>query len=259
MYVRRYEVSRSIRLFDKANIYAMMYNDDITEVRLLLNSAKCYRRLSWLDKAIQYADLCILKAESIAQIGKLISANIIKINCYKDNKEYDIAIKLSEELINSISDKKNLMIGNICNNLGGLYLLNGDIENSLKNFDKSIEFRTRKDPERLSHTIIDKAQLYVAKKKYHQAVELLQVGCEMALKYNDYDYALRGYRELINVYEVIESFENIEEIYIKIINLVKERNLNELNKVYLELSEYYIDQGKLDKADEFMKLSIGHT
>ncbi|WP_163192380.1 tetratricopeptide repeat protein [Clostridium thermarum] len=246
----------SLEYFDKAVLYAEMYKDEITELKSLSNISKCYRRLSWLDRAIQYADLCMEKAERTNQVERYIYASIIKINCYEDKKEYDIAIKLCEQLICKIQHREEPIIGNIYNNLGGLYLLNGDFENSLKNFDKSIKFRAEKDRGTLSHTLIDKAQLYIPKKMYMQAIELLKSGCKMALQYNDYDYALRSYRELINVYEAIEAFDSIEELYIKITDLLKVKNFQELQKVYLELSKYYIKQGKLDKADEFMKLSL---
>jgi tetratricopeptide (TPR) repeat protein len=245
----------ALTYFDKANFYAYMYHDGVYDIKSLLNSAMCYRRLKWYDKAIEYADLCILKANSIAQKGMLISANIIKINCHEEKKEYDLAIKLSEELIKNVHDKENLIIGNIYNNLGGLYLLTGNLEKSLINFDKSIEFRANRDPERLSHTVIEKAQLYITKKMYKEALELLNLGCDMALKYNYYDNALRGYKEIIRIYETMKSFADIENVYIKVINIVEERNPQELKKVYLEMSKFYIMQGKLDKANELMKLA----
>ena len=245
----------ALQYFDKAIVHSVIYRDDLTEINSLLNSAKCYRRLSWLEMAIEYSDLCLDKLKGKNDTDRYISANIVKINCYEDKQEYDRAIDLCEELLFYLQDKESEIIGNIHNNLGGLYLLKGDMNRSLENFDKSIEFRKRKDPKTLSHVIIDKARVYISKKLYREAIEILQSGCEMALKYNDHVYAVRGYRYLIDMYCCIGNFQSAEEIYLKIFNLLKDRNSEELKKLYLEMADFYINQGKLEKADDCINLS----
>jgi tetratricopeptide (TPR) repeat protein len=245
----------ALQYFDEAIIYAMMYKDEVTEINSILNSAMCYRRLSWLDKAIEYADLCLIRSKDKIGLDKYINANLIKINCYEDKQVYGKAIKLSEQLIKDIQDKELLIIGNIYNNLGGLYLSIGEIEKSLESFDKSMEFRKLKDIETLSHTIIDKAKVYVYEKLYQQAVELLNLGCNMALKYNDYDYAIRGYKELIEIYISTSDFKKAEDLYLKTVNLLRDKDSQELKKTYLKLSKFYIKQGKLDEADKYLNLS----
>ena len=245
----------ALQYFDKAIVHAVMFKDSYTETNSLLNSAKCYRKLSWLEMAIEYSDLCLNKLKDSNDLVRYISANIVKINCYEDRQDYDRAINLSEELLFNIQDKESIMLGNIYNNLGGLYLLTGDTKKSLENFDKSIEFRKRKDLKNLSHSIIDKTRVYIREKLYMKAVELLQCGCEMALEYNDYFYAVRGYKYLIEVYINMKNFVGADDVYTKIIKILGNRDSEELKKHYLEMVEFYIKQGKLDKADEYMTLS----
>ncbi|WP_163192382.1 hypothetical protein [Clostridium thermarum] len=68
-------------------------------------------------------------------------------------------------------------------------------------------------------------------------------------------YALKGKQALLNLYEGTSNTNQIEELFISIIELLKDKNPQELKKTYLEIAEFYIKQGKLDKANKYMDLS----
>jgi tetratricopeptide (TPR) repeat protein len=253
------EYSEALCYFDKANVYALLYKDDACEIKSLLNSAMCYRRLYWYDKAIEYADLCVVKAKNTGNREKYVYSNMLKINCYADNKDFKSALRLSFEVIDYIEDKEGATAAHFYNNIGNYYVVLEEFDKSLQYFNKSEKVRRLKDIYRLPHTLIDKAYSYIKQSLYYEAEVLLQEGIKEALKNNDLDYALRGYYYLINVYEAQKLIQRIEAVYTDIIELLKKKNPQELKKTYLEISKFYIEQGKLDKADEFMKLSEGEV
>lgn len=241
--------------FDKANIYGVLFNDETAEINALFNCALTYRRMGWFDKCIEYADLCILKLKKETNSDKYLYAHTIKITCYDELGEYNKAFEANKKLIDEIQDKKGVVAAQLYNNMGTAYLEREQYELSLEYFNWSEKIRREKEPNRLSHTIIDKSQIFIKQHLYSRAEEELLIGIELALKFNDYDYVLRGYYYLLSVYEVLAHNDKIGEIYMRIMQQLKERNSKELGKLYLDIAKFYIGLGKLDKADEFMKLA----
>jgi tetratricopeptide (TPR) repeat protein len=242
--------------FDKANIYAVMFGDMDIEIKSLNNIAMTYRRLSWLDKAIEYADTTLMKLKNMADMSEfIIRAHMIKINCYIDKSDYPKALEISYQLIDVLGDDSVVEGAHIYNNIGNVCVELGKYNEGIKYFNKSEEIRKVNGVNKLSHTLIDKTFAYIKLNLYAEAEAFLKSGIELALRYNDYDYVLRGYEYLINIYEALKCNEKIEATYSKIIELLKDKKPEELKKIYIQISEYYIKQGKLDKADEFMKQS----
>jgi tetratricopeptide (TPR) repeat protein len=241
--------------FDKANIFAIMFYDSDIEIKSMFNMALIYRRMQWLDKAIEYANMCIEKTSYKSNPEKYIMFYSIKINCYGDMKEYDKAIEISKRLIAEIENDNDIVTAYLYNNIGNLYFLKGEPDESLDYFIRSEKIRKVKEPQKYGRTIIDKSRVYISRGLHFEAEEALKAGIGMALTYKDYDYVLKGYEYLINVYEVLKCNEEIELTYAKIINLQKDKNPQELKKTYLQIADFYIKQGKLEKAEEYMELS----
>lgn len=249
------DYKEALTYFDKANIYAVLYNDYDIEIKALFNSALSYKKLLWLDKAIEYTDMCIGKMSYDSDSSKYAMFHILKMNCYFDMKEHKKALEVCDKLVREMKEKYGSTAAHIYNNIANLYLESGEIEESTKYFSKSEQIRFEKEPEKLSHTIIDKSVVYIKKDLYDQAEATLERGIKLALSFNDFEYALRGYDYLTKVYKTLRNGKKVEESYLNIIKLLKDKKLGDLKKTYLEISKYYIENGKLDKADEFMKLA----
>ncbi|WP_163192381.1 tetratricopeptide repeat protein [Clostridium thermarum] len=250
----RYE--EALSYYDKANIYAIVNNDRDIEIKSLYNCALCYRRMEWFDRALEYVDKCIKKTNLKTEPEKYLRFHTLKINCCIDMREFDKAVSISNHLLTELKEKDGIIAAYIYNNMGNLYLEKGDVDESIKYFIKSEQIRRIKEPSKLCRTIIHKSSAYIAKKLYYKAEENIKVGIELAFTYNDYEYVTRGYNYLIQVYQALDQHQKIEETYEKIIELLKDKKPEELKKIYLKISEYYIKQGKLDKADEYIKLSL---
>ncbi|WP_139903335.1 tetratricopeptide repeat protein [Clostridium thermarum] len=242
--------------FDKANVYAIMFCDSDIEIKSLFNMALIYRKMQWFDKAIEYAEMCIEKTSYKSCPEKYIMFYSIKINCYGDMRKYDKAIEICRILIDEIKDHNDIVTAYLYNNIGNLYFLKGDLDESLNYFFRSEEIRKMKEPQKYGRTMIDKSIVYISKGFFIEAEEALLAGIELASTHNDYEYVLKGHEYLIIVYKALKCDARIEAIYSKNIEFLKEKKPEDLKKIYLQMSQYYISQGKLDKADEYIKLSL---
>lgn len=245
----------ALAYFDKSSIFAIMYGDEITDINSTFNSAMCYAKLTWIDKAIEYADLCIAKMINQTNTDKYIYAHIIKIGCYSEKKEFSMALETCERLVESMIDKEGIVAANIYNNMGTFSVELNNYEAGMIYYNKSEVIRREKDTYNLSHTLIDKSLIYLCKKLYTDAEKLLNEGIGLARKNNDHEYVLKGCYLLLNAYEGLGQPGKSEKLYEFIVELVKQKSPHELKKVYLEIAEFYINQGKLDKADEYIELS----
>ena len=249
------EYIEALVYFEKANSYASIYKDDNIEIKTLFNIALCYKKLSKFDKAIKYADICLGKIDDKQDPDKYIHANMIKFNNFGEMGDYDKALKVGEELLTWIDDKNGITAAFIYNNIANLYLDKGIVSKSMEYFNKAQEIRKSKEPDKLSHTIIDKSRAYIKQGMNEEAAMLLQLGIDMTMKYNDQGYLLRAYYYLIEVDYSLNDLSNVEQTYMKIVNVLDSKDNVELLKIYLEISKFYIRKGDFENAERYISLS----
>ncbi|WP_163215714.1 helix-turn-helix domain-containing protein [Clostridium thermarum] len=249
------EYIEALVYFERANNYASIYGEREMEIKALFNLALCYRRLSKFDNAINVADICISKIDDKLEPDKYVRANMIKFNNYSDKGEYDKALQIGEKLLSWLADDESITAAFVYNNIANIYLDKGDISKSMEYFGKSQEIRKNKEPNKLSHTIIDKSRAYIKQGLNEEASMLLQLGIDMTMKYSDQDYLLRAYYNLIDVYTNLGDTRGIEQTYMKVTNILQSKDRTELLRIYLEISKFYIKQGDLIKAERYISLS----
>jgi tetratricopeptide (TPR) repeat protein len=250
------EYIEALVYFEKANSYASIYNVEKIEKKAILNIAMCYVKLNRINSAIDYVDMFLLRFKEDLDVNEYIYANMIKVNCYSDREDYNNAIELSTKLLFELEDQEGSIAAFIYNNIGIFYTKKGEMNKSLEYFNNSQLIRKDKEPEMLSHTIIEKAQAYIKQDLYIEAEMLLQLGIDMTIKYNDQEYLLKGYFNLIEVYNAVKDYKNVEKTYFKIEAILKEKtNKNELLKLYLDIVEFYAQQENLVKIKEYIDLS----
>lgn len=256
---KHYELDHveALLYFTRAQHYAVELNDYNIEVKAIFNIALTYKKMKKLEEAKEYVDLYISKIHGSNDYEEMYAqGNILKSNCIKAQGNIKEAILLLKETLSNLKSITKYTEAMIYNNLGGLYLDKGDYDNSLSAFNKSESIRIEYDEALLSHTIINKAELYIEKELYTEAILLLKMGCNIAEKYNEDYYLIEGYYLLISVYEKLNKFEEAEELYYKIIEVGDEKyNSSQLLKAYLKLAELYIKQNKLKEATNIIKMS----
>lgn len=243
--------------FNRAQQYAVEFNDINVEVNAIFNIALTYNKMEKFEESKNYVDLYVSKIHDFSDYEEMhAQANILKSNCMKSQGNIEEAIFLLKETLSNLKGIRKDTEGMIYNNLGGLYLAKGDYDSSLNAFNKSENIRVEYDEALLSHTIIHKAELYIEKELYTEATLLLKMGCDIAKKYNDNYYLILGYNFLIDVYEKLDKLEKAEEVYHSIIALAdKKDNSLELLKAYLKLADLYIKQNRSGDARNIIKLS----
>ena len=123
-------------------------------------------------------------------------------------------------------------------------------------YNKSLEIRNKFDDINVSHTLIEKSEVYIEKKLYDEALMIINLSIEKANEYNDYKYVLNGYKKLEEVYSKMNNIVKVEETIIEIITLLentKESKEEEKNKIecvnyYNKLQKMYMDNKKYEDA-----------
>jgi len=82
----------------------------------------------------------------------------------------------------------------------------------------------------------------------------LNLGIDLAAKFNDIEYELKGYYMLIEINSEIGGTTELETTYIKILKIAEEKNDYKLISVICnKLCLMYLNNNMADKAIEFLK------
>ncbi|WP_291576284.1 transcriptional regulator [Clostridium sp. UBA4548] len=255
--LRELDYVEALLYFNRANHYAVEFKDKVVEINSIFNIALTYKKMGKIEEALKYIDIYISKISDFSDYSERCpQVNILKANCLNEKGYIEESILVLTETLNNFTNLKEEIKGTIYNNLGSFYLDLGDYDSSLIAFNKSESIRVEHDEALLSHTIINKAELYIEKELYTEATLLLKMGCDIAKKYNENYYLIEGYYLLIDVYKKLCKLEEAEELYHKIIEIADTKyNSSQLLKAYLKLIELYINQNKLKEAGDIIKVS----
>jgi tetratricopeptide (TPR) repeat protein len=206
-----------------------------------------------VDASLQNIEMFLTLCNKKEDYISYINANILKANCHEAMRDFNTAIDLYNSLLNENIDSNNSSLGYIYNNLGLAYLNNNDFNNSLKYFDKAENFRINIDPVNLSHTIIEKAGVFIKQNLYTKAIESIQLGLKLADSNADYEYLIKGNYELIRIYENLNDSLNLKKVCLNIITLLNTLNKYiELISIYTKLSIVYLDENNIKEAKKYL-------
>jgi len=184
-----------------------------------------------------------------------VYVNILKANCYEGLDEMDNAITILQDLIEIVKEENDeestRLLGLIYNNLGSLYRREERLSKALDYYNKSQQIRNKVDNKNVSHTLIEKANIYVSKKLYDEAIMIIELGIEKANEYNDYEYIFKGYELLEKIYCELNMREELEKIIEAAIEVLKNTNNLDLKiKYYTKLQELYFKNKEYEKAEK---------
>lgn len=238
-----------------SSYYAVAYENKEIQKLCLYNLANDYKRTNRIELSINMVDKCIeLCTEEDEEI--FIYAQGIKATCYEARGEFTEAISIYKEIINKISNNKNKFIGYAYTNLGNLYTKLNKFKDGMKYFNKAEEFRANEDKINLSHTIMEKSDVFVKQKLYDEAIELVQKGIKYAENYEDTEYIIKGYTILEEIYLGINDSSKLEEVYLKLIEILVGKNDKvRLKIIYDKIALMYSRKKKIDNCTEYLILS----
>ncbi len=236
----------------KAYSYCKEFNDDTNLRNCLYNIALAYKKSSEYDNALIYIDELLNLCNANLDFDLYIYAIILKCNCYLNKKDYSIALTIYFDILNNFSENIGVHLGIIYNNIGCIYYELNEIDKSIDYFSRSISFRKVHDIKNLNCSIIDMSLVYVKENSYDKAIELLYEGIALCEKYSNIEFLIKGYCILEDIYIKLNDNNKLEEIYLILIEILKDIDLVNVLGIYIKLSLLYIEMGKYDKSKEFL-------
>ncbi|MFL0269178.1 helix-turn-helix domain-containing protein [Candidatus Clostridium radicumherbarum] len=243
---------QALNYFNFAYHYSLLYKDEEMKKKSIYNIALCHRKLDKIDDALKYIDIYISICDKEKDFLIYSYANILKANCYDCKGELISAIEVLNDLLEHTIDTKNLVFGYIYNNLGALYCKQGYFEKSLQCFNMSEEIRSEKDIQNLSHTLLEKSSVFIKQNLYEESITLIKSSIDLAIKYNDIEYILKGHYQLIKIYKTLKFDKEVKENYIRILNLLTDSGSknykDEIVKICVELLRIFLSEKDIQQS-----------
>lgn len=245
--------SEALVFFEKILSFEEIKQNKTIYLRTIYNSALCYKKLKNIPKALDLVDLFIYLCDVEKDPLSYIDILTIKANCFEQIQDFKAAIDINNYLINFIEDHENeettKKLGMVYNNLGSLEIKNHDPSKALGYFNKSLAIRNTLDLKFVSHTLIDKADVYITKGLYDEAIMILSLGMEKAKDFDDGEYLLSAYEKLEKIYSALGLKSELKEVLLNALSLVKKnKDPNLLTKYYLKLQGVYFEEAAYEKA-----------
>ncbi|MGB9781107.1 tetratricopeptide repeat protein [Caldanaerobacter sp.] len=248
------EYSEAIMYFQRALECAEEVNDIEIKIKASYNNALCYRCIGKPALSIDYIEKCLSVLDKEKDFEHYVYAKSIEANSYRDMKEYDKALEIFKGLVEEIKDDDSLLLGFLYTNIGEVYIGKNDFEKSLEYFNKAERIRRKEDKNLLSHTLIEKANLYIKMGLYKEALSSLEEGLEISYRNKDVEYIVKGSYLLSEVYKELGNKQAIIETYKKLANILQNMgNKKEALKVYIELALLYIEDNDVSNAKYFLE------
>jgi len=242
--------------FQRANHYSLTHSNITIQRLSIYNLGLCYKKLNKIDDALSYINEFITLCDKDSNFKEYIYANILICTCYETQNNIDKSLGVYNGLISQFSNQQDPLLAMVYSNLGSIYLRNNDCVKSLDYYNLAQKIRTDKDIYNLHRTIIEKADVFIKQSFYDEAIILIKLGLEMASKYNDLEYLIKGNYRLAQIYNNLNDYINLENIYILIIYLLKDTKDDEqILKIYNDMSIMYLKQNNLSKVENCLKMS----
>lgn len=250
------QYSDALFYFQQANLYALKYSDNDIQRISTYNLGLSFKKLNEMDNALHYLNEFLAMCNKDNNFIEYIYANILICTCYEIQDNIDKSLETYNNLIPLFYNQQGSLLAMVYSNLGSAYLKKNDYVKSLDYFNLSQKIRADKDPTNLHHTIIEKSEVFIKQKFYDEAIILIKLGLELASKFNDSEYLLKGNYFLAQIYTSLNEYFDLEKVYVTILDILKDINDNEqILKLYNDMATMYLKQNKLEKVEDCLQMS----
>lgn len=245
----------AIPFFERANYYALAFNNLTYQKYSLLNLAKTYQKLHRYEKALEYVDKHSSLCYKFNDYEGYIASGILKASCYNEKGNKEKAVALYMKLIEDSQNHEGFLWC-LYNNLGLIYADENDFDKSKEFFDKAEMTVLGKDTEKLASTLIGKTVVYMKQSLYEESLEIANKGINLALKYGYTDLIIKGYNKLIDIYSALNDFINVRNAYIKLLDIMKnkEEYKDDVVKLYNNLALLYLEQNDVEMCKKYLSI-----
>ena len=256
--ISQLQFTEALTYFNFADHHALLQNNQSIRNRVIYNIAVCNKKLGRIEECIKYIDIYLSICDREQDFSVYIYANILKSTCYEANNLFDKSIDLLKGLLKNFNSISEPLLGLIYNNLGILYFKEKMFDRSLEYFDISEKIRASIDKPNLSHTVIEKASIYIEQCLYEQAISILRYGLDLATEHNDIEYQLKAYHALADIYMNLDCYKDAENLYLESLILLENNEFknykDEFMNIYIKLSSFYIEQNNIDRLKEILSV-----
>jgi HTH-type transcriptional regulator, quorum sensing regulator NprR len=252
------EYHEALSFFTKAYGYASENEDKLNRNYILFNLALGNKKLGNTRDAIYFISEYISSCDQQKERTDYLDGIMLRINCYFDNEEYGIALMQYKDLLQIISEDESVLKVYIYHNMGLIYFYLKQFEEAIEFLDRAIELRKEMDQQVQASLLIDKAQILLEQKKHESALELLEQGLLLAKRHNDYQYMIKGFTLLEEVYSLFKDTGKLESVYMNLLEVIipireyKEQCFRTISKLAL----IQIKLGKIEESKETLEKSI---
>ncbi len=243
--------------FDRANYYALLYEDCRIERHAAYNTARTLNKLKKFDEALEYIKKYVELCDKKEEFEDYVHANVIKASCYKYKNNNDKALCILKDIMNEIPDENSELGWYVYNNIGLIYLYEGSLEKSMECFDKSERIAKSSCMKNLPSTYLQKATVFIKKGLFDEALSFSNKGLKLAVELNNLPTVINSYNKLIEIYTNLGDFSSLKSNYIKLIDIIKNKDnyKEEVIKLYNKLALLYLEQNDIEMCKKYLKMA----
>lgn len=244
----------AIIYYNSSQYYSIIHNNNKIQKLSLYNLAIEYKKTNKIALALENVEKYLSSSDE--EDPYYYFGFNTKANCYEVVGDYNKAIVTYKELLNKIATTDKPILGYVYNNLGLNYCHKNDFEESLKYFEMAEKFRSKFDKVNLGVTLIEKSTVLLKQNLYKEAIETIDEGLNYSIEYNNIEYLIRAYCILAEIYEKLNALVELEDVYKKLIELLKINNdEKEVKAIYDKIALMYSKQSKPDLCQKYLLLS----
>jgi tetratricopeptide (TPR) repeat protein len=220
--ILRLDYLEGLSYFLKAYESSLYYHDEIIKKISLYNIAWCSYNLNDFDDSLKYINQYLELCTAVNSLDDYMRAIILKASCFVKKSDNQAAVSLYSDAVKLFEDLYDPMLGYIYTNLGEISLELEMPKQALEYFEKAQHLREKSDIERVSHTLICKANLYIKINDYPEALLQTVQATAFAKSFNDTEYLLKGYEILEKIYIHLNNFEKLRQVYTDMLTVLNE-------------------------------------
>lgn len=220
----KFDYLEGLSYFIKSYESSIHYNDEKIRKISLYNIAWCNYNLNSIDDSLnfinKYLELCSVENS----FDEYIRAIILKASCLVERGDNQAAVALYSDAVKLFKDIYDPLLGYIYTNLGKICTILEMTKQALEYFEKAQHLREKSDMERVSHTLIYKANLFIKMNDYTEATLQAVQAIAFAKSFKDNQYLLKGYEILEKVYTHLNNHEKLKQVYTDMLTILNESN-----------------------------------
>lgn len=248
------DYSEGLSYFIKAYETSIHYNDEKIKKISLYNIAWCSYNLNKLEDSLEYINHYLEICNIDNSFNDYVRAIILKASCYVKKEDTQAAVKLYSDTIKLFKDLSDPMLGYIYNNIGEISMNLQMTDHALEYFEKAKSLREKYDIERISHTLICKARLYIQINDYNEALLQVVQAIAYSKSFKDNEYLFKGYTILETIYNHSKNYKKLMHLYYDMLSIINDGSNKELvMKIHAKLSIIDIKSNNIDKCIDHLE------